>query len=214
VDVCHGNVHARNEEPEKFHFRLCCSPNRPQVVSIQVPGLELALGVLEHDLNELVQVEPHHRRPRPGSAAVGPRRDAVPGDNMGDVEAVRELQRRVRRDKRDAVHRAPHSKYHTCWVVPGGLMGPYVTVQVKYRPAPPRRRAPRPRRWAPAAADGWISSTRSRTKLAVKRSVVKASKEGNAPLYSWIEWKKKRSSRCFSRVQLTTAKPTGMQVGC
>ena len=37
-----------------------CSPNNPEVVSVEVPRL---LGVLEHDLDELVQVEPDDGRP-------------------------------------------------------------------------------------------------------------------------------------------------------
>ena len=86
-----------------------CSPNNPEVVSVEVPRLQLVFGVLEHDLDELVKVEPDDGRPgarrRPGGA--WPRREAVPLDDIGDVVVVRELERRVEDDERDAVDRAP-----------------------------------------------------------------------------------------------------------
>ncbi|BAS99835.1 Os07g0119475 [Oryza sativa Japonica Group] len=72
-----------------------------------MPRLQLVLRVLEHHLDELVQVEPHHRRPRPRRRAVGPRRDAVPADDIGDVVVVHELERRVGDDERHAVDGVP-----------------------------------------------------------------------------------------------------------
>ena len=52
-----------NEESLFQVLQNRCSPNNPEVVSVEVPRLQLVLGVLEHDLDELVQVEPDDGRP-------------------------------------------------------------------------------------------------------------------------------------------------------
>jgi hypothetical protein len=85
-----------------------CSPDNPEVVSVEVPRLQLVLGVLEHDLDELVQVEPDDGRPGARRRPAGrPRREAVPLDDVGDVVVVRKLERRVGDDEGHAVDRAP-----------------------------------------------------------------------------------------------------------
>lgn len=84
------------------------SPYNPEVVSVEVPRLQLALRVLEHDLDELVQAEPKHGRPstrrhRAGAGGVGPSGERVPVNDVGDVVVIRELERRVGHDERHAV---------------------------------------------------------------------------------------------------------------
>ena len=64
--------------------------------------MQLVLSVLEHDLDELVRLSLKTGVPAPGgdpSAGRGPRREAVPQDDTGDVVVVRELERRVRTTK-------------------------------------------------------------------------------------------------------------------
>jgi len=48
----------RSEEQGKFEVLKMgkCSPDNPEVVPVELPRLKLVLGVLEHDLDELVQV--------------------------------------------------------------------------------------------------------------------------------------------------------------
>lgn len=58
-----------------------------------MPRLHAVLRVLEHDLHEVVELEPHHRRGGDRWLGSGLRRrgerEAVPGEDASDVEVIR-----------------------------------------------------------------------------------------------------------------------------
>jgi len=63
----------RSEEQGKFQVLKMgkCSHDNPKVISVEMPRLQLVLSVLEHDLDELVQVEPEDGRPGTRRRPVG-----------------------------------------------------------------------------------------------------------------------------------------------
>lgn len=80
-------------------------PDDPEVVSIEVPALDDALLVLEHDLREGVEVGRHDRGVEVLLGARGVVGDAPESEDAADLEVICELQGGVRFHKRDAVHR-------------------------------------------------------------------------------------------------------------
>lgn len=83
------------------------SPDDPEIVAIEMPCLGGVLSVVEDDLDEVVQIEAEDRRAGHRRSGAGWDGNGVPGEDAGDVEVVRQLQRRVGHDEGDAIDGVP-----------------------------------------------------------------------------------------------------------
>lgn len=114
-----------------------------------MPCLGGVLSVVEDDLDEVVQIEAEDGRAEHRRSGAGWDGNGVPGEDVGDVEVVRQLQRRVGHDEGDAIDGVPLLPAdHSSWI--GQIDRPrsrYVAVVVRtlgIRPCCARRQVPSP----------------------------------------------------------------------
>ena len=68
-----------------------------------MPGLHTVLGVLKHDLNEIMQAKAKCRGPEDITTIARISRNTVPSENPTNIEVIGKLQRSIRHNIGDTV---------------------------------------------------------------------------------------------------------------